>query len=170
MPQQPQRRRRRDPSMIRKSGNRSCGKTTLNWNSDGARVSNEALRIGWKKLIIVMAAPLCRASHLSPLRTERPDCEAIRVRGRCRDSEPGGNAPAPQTLSSHAAPGRERLGLGLVTRERLLVRDAWESANAPQGWSQGTAKVGARRASGVSAACTSAAPRSCAAGSRRPAS
>ena len=44
--------------MIRKSGNRSCGKTTLNWNSDGARVSNEALRIGWKKLIIVMAAPL----------------------------------------------------------------------------------------------------------------
>jgi hypothetical protein len=43
--------------MIRKSGNRSCGKTTLNWNSDGARVSNEALRIGWKKLIIVMAAP-----------------------------------------------------------------------------------------------------------------
>jgi hypothetical protein len=44
--------------MIRKSGNRSRGKTTLNWNSDGARVSNEALRIGWKKLIIVMAAPL----------------------------------------------------------------------------------------------------------------
>jgi hypothetical protein len=44
--------------MIRKSGNRSRGKTTLNWNSDGARVSNEALRIGWKKLIIVVAAPL----------------------------------------------------------------------------------------------------------------
>jgi len=46
--------------MIRKSGNRSCGMTTLNWNSDGARVSNEALRIGWKKLIIMMAS---NASH-----------------------------------------------------------------------------------------------------------
>jgi hypothetical protein len=37
-----------------------------------------------------------RASHLSPPRGERSDCEAIRVRGRCRDSEPGGNAPSPR--------------------------------------------------------------------------
>jgi hypothetical protein len=75
MPQQPRRRRRRNPSVIGKSGNRSCGKTTLNWNSDGARVSNEALRIGWKKLTIVMAGPLrapgTRVFHTSPRRAGR---------------------------------------------------------------------------------------------------
>ena len=112
--------------MIRKSGNRSCGKTTLNWNSDGARVSNEALRIGWKKLIIVMAAPLC--TGFTPLPAARGEA-GLR-------SNPGEGAlprfrawrkrPRTPNLSSHAAPGRERLGLGLVTRERLLVRDAWE--------------------------------------------
>ena len=61
--------------MIRKSGNRSRGKTTLNWNSDGARVSNEALRIGWKKLIIVMAAPLGapEGASFTPLPAARGD-------------------------------------------------------------------------------------------------
>src|SRR5580693_2514776 len=33
---------------------------------------------------------------------EGSDCEAIRVTGRCRDSEPGGNAPHPDPLLARA--------------------------------------------------------------------
>jgi hypothetical protein len=38
---------------------------------------------------------------------ERSACEAIRVRGRCRDSEPGGNAPSPRLSPRTRGEGAE---------------------------------------------------------------